>query len=215
MPVISRHIRTTLVPSGACGQKPPSLTYLASLAKYVPRPQTERPRVPDARGWKPCMGFVITESTASVPWNAQRVWTLGSKVMPWSSMDFRNASQLGFALPSSCWPFSTRSTLRMFAHVQSPGSVPQYIGGSRGCDLKMAATCSNSVLSGGTSKAFRSSRPFWPPETQKRFSSSGVRPSHCSAMSRRSVRRSRQDSSRQVSGPRRLNAASMSRGRHW
>mmetsp|Transcript_10451 Transcript_10451/g.28357 ORF Transcript_10451/g.28357 Transcript_10451/m.28357 type:complete len:216 (+) Transcript_10451:251-898(+) len=215
MPVISNTMSIVLMPLGFTGAKPPSLTYFASLAKYVPRPHTESPRVPEAKGWKPCMGLQTTDSTASVPWNAQRVCNPGSKDMPWSSMDFLSPSQLGLALPSSCWPFSTRSIFRILVLVQRAGSKPQYIGGSLGCDLKMLATCSNSGLLGLTSKSFCASMPLWLLETQKRFSNSGLRPNHCSATRRWSVTRSRQELWRLISGPRLLRTASMSLGNVW
>jgi len=85
MPVAKRHINIWYVPVGdGSPQKPPSATYRASRAKYVPSPQSEAPRVPEASGWKPATGFVTTDSMAegAAPWNAQHVCVPGSKAMP-------------------------------------------------------------------------------------------------------------------------------------
>jgi len=66
IPVDNKHKSICRVPSARGLQKPPSATYLASRAKYVPEPQSAAPLVPDASGWKPEIGSLTMDSTASV-----------------------------------------------------------------------------------------------------------------------------------------------------
>eukprot|EP00490_Sorites_sp_Unknown_P021319 CAMPEP_0114676958 /NCGR_PEP_ID=MMETSP0191-20121206/49921_1 /TAXON_ID=126664 /ORGANISM="Sorites sp." /LENGTH=49 /DNA_ID=CAMNT_0001948807 /DNA_START=200 /DNA_END=349 /DNA_ORIENTATION=+ len=49
--MISKHINILRAPlRSGVPQKPPSATYLASRAKYVPEPQSVVLRLPDAKG---------------------------------------------------------------------------------------------------------------------------------------------------------------------
>lgn len=50
-------------------------------------PQSDAPRLPLAKGWKPATGLCTMESMAlaSAPWKAQDVCTPGSNVRSWSS----------------------------------------------------------------------------------------------------------------------------------